>query len=220
MNRYKYIFFDLDGTVSNSKEGILNSTKYALSKFNIEEEDESKLEKFIGPPLIDSFMNLYSMSEEDAKLAVKYYRELYLEKGIYQCYAYEGIEELIDKLIYSDYKVALATSKPQKMAEEVLTHLGLIDRFCMVVGADINNPHENKEAVLKRLMANLDIKDKSQCILIGDTDFDAIGAKNAGIDMLGVSFGFGNKESMLDNNAIKVVDSPMAVFEFLGRMKK
>ena len=114
--KFKYILFDLDGTITESGPGIMNSVAYALEKMGYEEKDREKLKRFIGPPLTDSMMKYYGMSEEDAAKAVRYYREYYAEKGIFENSVYDGFDESIKRLKEQGLILAVATSKPEPFA--------------------------------------------------------------------------------------------------------
>ena len=184
MNNYNVIIFDLDGTLSNSKEGITKSVQYALSKFGIEEPDLDKLEHFIGPPLVDELMKSYDFTREQALEGVEFYRERYKPIGIYETEIYPGTEEMLEMLKGNGKYIALATSKPLPMAEEVLKYLKIYSYFDKVMF------DEMPDSITKK-----------QCIMIGDTCFDIDGANTVGIDSIGVDYGFGDKDEMLVHGA-------------------
>ena len=141
MAKYNTVFFDLDGTVIDSGEGVSNSVLYALKKFGINEIKEKAL-KFIGPPLAHSFKEFYGFDDEKATLGIKIYREYYREKGIFECYVYEGIESLLKGLKANGYKVVLCTSKPEEYAHKILNHFDIMKYFDFACGAtmDEKNP--------------------------------------------------------------------------------
>ena len=134
---YKYIFFDLDGTLTDPGEGITNSVAYALTRFGIEVPERSELYKFIGPPLKESFAKYYGMSPEESTLALKYYREYYADKGIFENAVYDGVVETLSAIRESGRRVIMATSKPDVYAERILEHFGLLEYFDFVAGADM-----------------------------------------------------------------------------------
>lgn len=216
MKKYQVIIFDLDGTLSNSKEGITKSVQYALSKLGINEPDLKQLEHFIGPPLKDEFIKAYSFSEEDAIKGVEYYRERYVPIGIYETEIYPGIEGLLQNLREKGKRIAMATSKPQPMAEEVLKFLKIDQYFDIVMGAQLHGPRQSKQAVLEALFEVLDQKNKEEFLMVGDTCFDIEGANAVGIDSIGVDYGFGNKEEMLQKGAIIVADDAKQIETFIG----
>lgn len=207
MKNYDVIIFDLDGTLSNSKEGITKSVQYALEKVGIIEENLDSLEHFIGPPLKAEFIRAYGFTEEKAESATEYYRERYTPIGLYETKIYPGTEDMLAKLKESGKYIAMATSKPQQMAEEVLRFLHIDKYFDSVMGAELNGARQSKQAVLEALFDEIPMKDKSAYVLIGDTCFDVDGANAAGIECIGVSYGFGNREEMLSHGAVSIVDS-------------
>lgn len=215
MKKYDIILFDLDGTISDSKEGITKCVQYALEKFGIIEDDLDKLEHFIGPPLKAELIKSYGFSEEDADKAVSIYRERYEPIGIYETKMYPGIEKLISSLKEKGKLIGLATSKPQEMAEEVLRYFDIAEYFDYVMGAEKKGPRQSKTDVLLELFNQMDLKEKSAAVLIGDTIFDVCGAKNAGIDSIGVSYGYGNVNDMIAEGAICVADSAEELLKLL-----
>ncbi len=200
MKNIQYIFFDLDGTLTDPGEGITNSVAFALRKFGIEETDKTKLYDFIGPPLIDSFIKYYSFSPEQAKKAVDYYREYYSIKGIFENILYDGIPALLEKLENCGKKIVLATSKPDKFAEEILHHFGIFDYFSFVAGATLDETRTKKDEVIKFALESLDITDTSKVVMIGDRKYDIAGAKKFGIKTIAVHYGYGSEEELTNSN--------------------
>lgn len=215
MKNYEIIIFDLDGTLSNSKEGITKSVQYALDKLGIEEKELDDLKHFIGPPLRDELIKTYGMSKEQAEKGVEYYRERYVPIGLYETEIYPGTEKMLNNLKKAGKYIAMATSKPQNMAEEVLKHLKIEKYFDMVMGAELHGPRQSKKAVLEALFEKLENKDKTKYIMIGDTCFDIDGANAVGIDSIGVSYGFGNRAEMLERGAIIMAETTDDVTRFL-----
>ena len=202
MKEYKVIIFDLDGTISDSGVGITKCVQYALKKLNIIEEDLEKLKHFVGPPLKDELIKTYGCSEEQAKQGVEFYRERYKPIGIYETEIYPGTEEMLEMLKGNGKYIALATSKPLPMAEEVLKYLKIYSYFDKVMGAELKGPRQSKVDVLEALFDEMpDSITKKQCIMIGDTCFDIDGANTVGIDSIGVDYGFGDKDEMLAHGA-------------------
>lgn len=219
MNKYDIILFDLDGTISNSKEGITNCVQYALSKFGIEELDLDALEHFIGPPLRDEFKRAYGFTADEAEKATAIYRERYEPVGIYEAYMYPGIAELLKFLKENGKIIGLATSKPQDMAEEVLKYFNILEYFDYVMGAERVGPRQSKTDVLLELFKEMGVsEDKSSIVLIGDTCFDVQGAVNVGIDCIGVGYGFGNGQDMLDAGAVLIAEDAKELINILGEV--
>ena len=214
MSKYKNIIFDLDGTLSDSKEGITKSVQYALGKVGIIEENLEDLEHFVGPPMVEQYMLSYDMSKEKAFETLGYYRERYTPIGIYETKRYPGVLEILEALKENDFKIGMATSKPEPMAEEVAKYLEIYDYFDIICGADLHGPRQSKEQVLNKLFENTEFS-KDESILVGDTRYDVEGANKIGIDSIGVSWGTGTKDEMISEGALKVFDDHESLIEFL-----
>ncbi|MBP3489637.1 MAG: HAD hydrolase-like protein [Roseburia sp.] len=204
----KAVLFDLDGTIINSEEGITRCVQYALRAYGIEEPDRKKLLCFIGPPLDPVFRERYGMTDEEAWQAVEKYRERFDVKGIFECCLYDGVREAIVRLKEAGYVLALASSKPETACERILEHFSLRQYFDEVVGSTLDGSISTKQEVLEELgrrMADCQIGKDEMC-LIGDTKYDAAGAKAFGIRCIGVGYGFGTKEELLSAGAEAVFD--------------
>lgn len=212
----KTILFDLDGTIVDSGYGITKCAQYALSFFGIEEPELSNLRFFVGPPLMDSFMEHYGFSEEKAKIGVQKYRERYHKVGIFECELYPDVEEMLKTLKESGHTIALASSKPESSCETILKHFGIFEYFDEVVGAEMNGPRNAKKDVLLEALRRLD-KKAEECVLIGDTKFDALGAKAVGMECVGVSYGYGTKEELMDAGAKVVLVDVKEVKSYLEK---
>lgn len=193
---FQYCLFDLDGTLTDPREGIAKSVQYALSKKGINEPDLKKLEDFIGPPLRESFAKKYGMSEEEAKEAVAFYRERFAPIGVLENRIYEGIPELLSELSKQGVKIAIASSKPTVFVNKILEHFDIAKYFDVVVGSELDGKRDAKEAVVEEALRQLGIlelpqdKKKIYCAMIGDRKFDMQGAKAHGLTGVGVRFGF------------------------------
>ena len=190
---YDIILFDLDGTLTDPGIGITNSVAHALAHWNIEVTDRSELYKFIGPPLSDSFMRYYGFSEEDAIRAIAVYREYFSVKGLYENEVYPGIPELLQSLKKMGKTVVLATSKPEKFAVEILRHFGLYDYFDIIAGASMDESRNKKADVIAYALSQMKDPDVRRLIMIGDREHDVLGAKQFGIDSIGVLYGYGDR---------------------------
>ncbi len=214
MKKYTTVFFDLDGTLVDSGEGVTNSCMYALEKFGIQEKKEN-LYRFIGPPLYQSFKEFYGFDGERAEIAVKTYREYYKEKGIYECHLYNGIEDLLKYLKEKGYKIALATSKPEDYAHRVLDFLGISKYFDYKIGATMDEKtRATKEAVIEYTLSvsNTSAKD---AIMVGDRHFDINGANTFGMDSIGVIFGYGSYEELKGAGATHIVKCAKEIKDIL-----
>ena len=204
---YKYILFDLDGTLTDPGLGITNAVMYALKKFNIELPDRSELYKFIGPPLLDSFEKYYGMSKEESQLALQYYREYFKPYGLYENTVYDGIEELLSELKERGKSLILATSKPEPFAVEILRHFGLDKYFDFIAGATMDEKRVKKAEVIQYALESCGITELSRAIMIGDREHDVLGAKEVGLQSIGVLYGYGDYEELQAAGATYIVEN-------------
>ncbi len=212
---YKYILFDLDGTLTNPEIGITSSVMYALEKFNIEVENRKELHPFIGPPLEYSFQTYYGLSEEESQLAVKYYRERFSIKGLYENEVYEGVDKLLQQLKESGKTLIIATSKPEEFTLKILKHFDLYKYFDYVAGATMDGSRGEKADVIRYALEISGIKDTSEAIMIGDRKYDILGAKENGLDSIGVLFGFGDYVELTTAGADYIAKSVEEILEYV-----
>ena len=192
---YKYVLFDLDGTITEPFEGITNCIVYALEHLGIKVEDRNELRPFIGPPLFDQFKAQFHFDDDKARAAVAKYRERYSAVGWKECSINEGTEELLKSLKAAGKTVALATSKPEKFAEKILEHFGLAKYFDFIGGAELNEAGRTKKSdIIAYVKENLGIKNPAEAIMVGDRFYDAEGAREQGLDTVGVLCGYGSRE--------------------------
>lgn len=213
---YKYILFDLDGTLTDPGIGITNSVSYALKKYGIETKERSSLYKFIGPPLKDSFMKYYGFSEKEAVTAIEYYREYFSQKGIFENKLYDRAENLLCELKKSGKVIILATSKPQKFSEQILEYFGITKYFDCVVGATMDGSLSYKKDIISLALKKCEITDLSACVMVGDRAQDVSGAVYNKIDSIGVLYGYGDKEELISVGATYLAESPGRVLEILS----
>ncbi len=212
---YQYILFDLDGTLTNSELGITTCVQHALKKFGIEVDDRSKLRPFIGPPLGESFRVYYGLSEEESEQAIRYYRERFSVKGLYENEVYEGVEKTLQTLKDSGKKLIIATSKPEKFTLLILEHFDLLKYFDFVAGATLDGSRGEKADVIRYALEMYGIEDKSEVIMIGDRKFDILGAKENGLASMGVLYGFGDKEELTEAGADCIVETAEDIVKVL-----
>lgn len=205
MKQYKYLLFDLDGTITDSETGITRCVAYALNHFGIEVDNLSELSPFIGPPLVDSFKEFYNFTDEQAVIATEKYRERYTDKGIYENELYPGIKELLAEAHQKGRTVILATSKPEVFAKRILDYFELSSYFSIVAGSGLDGSLHTKTDVINHILRSNDIKDLSTVVMIGDRKHDIIGAKNVGIDSVGVLYGFGDYKELSEAGATYIV---------------
>ena len=190
---FSYILFDLDGTLSDPKQGICGSVQYALKSFGIEEPDIDRIEPFIGPPLRDSFMKYYGFTPEQAEEAVAKYRERFSVTGKYENTLYPGIAPLLHDLVRAGAKLAIASSKPTVYVEDILVHFGIRQYFDIVVGSELDGTRDRKEEVVDEALRQLDEKygaKPCEVVMVGDRCFDVEGAKAAGTRSVAVTYGY------------------------------
>jgi phosphoglycolate phosphatase len=204
--RYPFIFFDLDGTLTDPTEGITKSVQYALAKFGIESETE-QLRSFIGPPLHHSFMNVYGFDEPKARRAVEYYREYFAVTGIFENVLFPGIPELLARLRAPGPALAVVTSKPKPYAEQILRHFELDRFFDSVVGANMEMTNSEKPGLVREAISLLAAADTKPAVMIGDRKHDIFGAIANGIDSIGVTYGAGSREELIAAGATHVVET-------------
>ena len=212
---YQFCFFDLDGTITDSSLGITNSVRYALGKFGITEPDRTKLYRFIGPPLTESFREFYGFSRERCQEAVRYYREYYREKGIYENRVYDGLEAVLKQLKEAGKHLVVATSKPEVFAREIIGYFHLEQYFEYVAGMELDGGRGTKAEVIEYALEACGIQDRSRVLMIGDREHDVIGASKAGIDCLGVLYGFGTREELEQAGASAIADSVEEILRFV-----
>lgn len=205
---YDICFFDLDGTIIDSSPGITNSVMHALKKFGIEETDRTKLYKFIGPPLTDSFARFYGFDEKKSWLGVEYYREYYQDRGIFECSVYKGLEESLKDLKAAGKRLFVATSKPEVYARRIIEHFGLEEYFEYVAGMELDGGRGTKAEVIEYLINTCNVTDKNRILMIGDREHDVLGAKKEGLDCMGVLYGFGYREELEKAGAVCIAKTP------------
>ncbi len=203
----EFILFDLDGTLTDPAIGITNSLMYALDKFGMHIENREELYKFIGPPLVDMMMQEYGFSKEKAQKGLELYREYFSVKGIFENDVYAGIPKMLERLQQAGYKLVLATSKPEKYAKQILEHFNLAEYFYFVGGSDMAETRSTKEAVIEYDLASLGNPDVEKCIMVGDRKYDVIGAREFGIECVGVTFGYGSREELEEAKAAYIAES-------------
>lgn len=209
----RYVLFDLDGTLTESAPGIIESIKYALSRMGIEGYDEETLQKFIGPPLLESFQKHFGMPEEEAERAVSLYREYFSEKGLFENAVYDGVHGCLKRLKDAGLRLAVATSKPQVFSDRILEHFTLAEYFDVKVGVPLGALKMSKSEVIAEALSRLGVKNKSEAVMVGDRFYDVEGAKENGIGCIGVTYGYGNAEELLSAGAREVVSSAQELCE-------
>ncbi len=192
----KYALFDLDGTLTDPAKGITNSIMYALKKLDIEPPERSELLEFIGPPLIPIFKKRFGFDDNDAKLALKYYREYFAPKGILENEIYPGIAELLKELYEKRTVILLATSKPEEFTKQILEHFGIAKYFSAICGNTLNKARPTKSEVVAYVKSLYPDIYRENALMIGDRHHDVDGAAENGLDTVGVLYGYGSREEL------------------------
>ena len=188
---FKYIFLDLDGTLTDPFLGITNSVKYALKKFDIDKTNE-ELKCFIGPPLRESFHEYYGMDPDTCEDAIKYYREYFSTKGLFENELYPFTVKTLAELKKMGLTIVLATSKPEKFSVEILKHFEIFDYFDFVSGSTMDKTRDNKTVIIKYAIDELNITNLDEILMVGDRHHDIVGAKDNGIKCCYVTYGYGS----------------------------
>lgn len=226
---FKKILFDLDGTLTDPKIGITTCVKYALKHFGIEEDIEN-LTRFIGPPLIDSFMEFYNFSLEDARKATDVYRERFAPIGKFENEVYDGIPDMLKALKDKGIILAVASSKPEPFVKDILIHFDLYEYFDVITGSLMNETRTKKEEVLEEALKRLNVPyegdlakgrlpkvhvNKSEIAMIGDRKFDVIAGRDMGLTAVGVRFGYAEEGELEAENPDFIADTVKELQEYL-----
>ena len=210
------ILFDLDGTLTDPKEGITKSVQHALQAYGIDEPDLDKLCPFIGPPLSDSFKEYYGFSEAQAREAIDHFHEYFTKQGMFENKVYPGIREMLTRLKDAGLTLAVATSKPEPFAIQILEHFDLLSYFTLVGGADMEEIRVRKGDVIAYTLDRLGTTpEESKVIMVGDRKHDVEGAKKTELSVVGVLYGYGSREELQDAGADYLCETPGEVAELL-----
>ena len=208
----KSILFDLDGTLTDSGEGIINCAILALAHYGLPIPSREEMRVFVGPPLTESFIR-HGVPADKAEEAVAIYRSRYIPIGKYENNPFPGIRELLETLHEMGYKLYVATSKPEGMSIDILKHFDLDRYFTRICGASMDSSRNTKEAVIEYLMETTG--ERENMVMVGDTKFDVLGAKHHGIPCIGVSWGYGTVEDMENAGAAAIVHTPDELLKLL-----
>ena len=215
MSEYELILFDLDGTLTDPESGLIKSFSYALSRMGVDCSDTEGLKCFIGPPLYDEWQKVYGFSPEEAGRALDYFHEYFEVDGWCDNVMYDGIPALLSGLRAAGKRIALATSKPEEMSKEIMEKFELAQYFEKICGATLDGSRSHKADVIAYLLQQ--VGDIRQAVMVGDTEFDVIGAAAHGIPAIGVSWGYGKVESMEKAGAIAIAHSMEEMVELLNQ---
>ena len=204
MKKYQAAVFDFDGTLADSGKGIINCVLYALHKYGIAETDREKLTYFIGPPLFDSFRELYGVSDADADRLVSYYRERYRTKGALESRLYDGIPALLQELRQKGIRTAVCSSKPELFVRQISENLGILPELDAISAVTFADKNADKAPLLQRALQLLGLPASREIAMVGDRHFDMAAAVALGTAAIGVSYGFGTAEELQTAGADRI----------------
>ncbi len=209
--KYEHLLFDLDGTLTESAPGIINSIQYALKSFGISETDPERLKLYIGPPLMTSLTQIAGLPEDDARKAMKIYHDYYSEKGLFENSVYDGIPETLQKLKAAGKKLYIATSKPELFMRRIIEKFGIADFFDFAGGSDIEETRAEKWQVIQYVVKSCSLEGAvadGRVLMIGDRKHDIEGARKNNIPTMGVLFGYGTREELTEYGASLIAQTP------------
>ncbi|HFI0346100.1 TPA: HAD family hydrolase [Streptococcus suis] len=211
---YQTILFDLDGTLTDSGQGILHSVAYALDQMGIDEPDLANLQRFIGPPLYESFSRFYHLNPADTQVAVDAFRVYFKDKGMFENQLYDGILPLLESLKQAGKTLAIATSKPEVFAKQILDYFGIAHYFDVIAGASLDSSRINKTDVISYALAQLDY-DPQTTIMVGDREHDIQGAQANQLASIGVLYGYGTKQELEEAGATMIAETLLDLKQLL-----
>ena len=211
----KYVLFDLDGTLTDSREGIVNSIEYMLGHYQITVKNRDELQPWLGPPLKESLMKYCGFAEGKALEGVNVYREYFDRQGIFENQVYPGIEDMLKELKGQGYHLLVATSKPETAAVRVLEHFGLAGYFDYIGGATLDDSRVKKGDVIRYVLKALKVERLEEAVMVGDREHDVYGAKENGLEVIGVLYGYGSFQELEAAGADGMAAQVENILEFL-----
>lgn len=215
----KYILFDLDGTLTESAPGIINSLKYALDKLGVTGYDADILREFIGPPLAVSFKEFFGFSGERCSEAIDRYREYFSVKGLYENNVYSGVNEALADLKNSGFRLAVATSKPEVFTRRIIDRFNLGQYFDVVCGIPLDDERMTKAEVIAKALSELGVSCRSEAVMVGDRFYDVEGAHENGIECIGVTYGYGGESELIEAGADWIAHSALELPALIKEIK-
>ena len=216
MNKYKAILFDLDGTLTESGIGITKSVQQALERMGKPEPDLDKLRVFVGPPLKDQFMKYAGFTEEEAEQAIRLYRERYTTVGLFENAVYDGVEDMLKALKEAGYVLAVASSKPEVFVKQILEYFHLDHYFTEMVGSELDGGRSKKSAVVEEALLRLGLQEERESVLmVGDKEHDVFGAREAGMNCVAVTWGYGTAEELEASHPMLIINRPDELVDYL-----
>ena len=204
---FTHIIFDLDGTLTDSKPGIVHSIQYSLSRVGIDEQDEKKLESFVGPPLMSTYRDTYGLTEEKRRQAYEAFQEVFTTKGMFDNRPYEGIPELLARLKASGKKLYIGPSKPEVHAITILKHFGLYQYFDVIKGAKLGDENESKADTIAKVLREIPQEEWNKTVMVGDRKYDIEGGRANGLATVAVSYGYADEKEIREVQPSYIAES-------------
>ncbi len=214
MKKFQLIIFDLDGTLLDTSQGIFNSVRYAEKELNLVPIAESRLKEFVGPPPKKMYKLIYNLSEDLVQRAVQLHREYGKLHAIFEAKVYSGIVEVLQRLREKEYKIGVATLKSQHIAEKILQNFDLSKYFDVIVGMD-EAETLTKAKTLMMVMDKVKVENVEDVVLVGDSEYDLIGANEVGISFIPALYGFGFKGEVEGSNIVSNINTPLELIEIV-----
>lgn len=203
---YTFVLFDLDGTISDPRLGIVHSVQYAAKMMGLRDVQAAEVEAHIGPPLQETFAEVFGLDEEETRKMIGYYRDYFKETGMFENVLYTGIQQLLETL-KSTKRLVVATSKPTEFAEKILSYFQIDHYFELVVGSNLDGTRTTKGEIIRFILEQYGEYQPDDFIMIGDRKQDCHGAGQNGIDSIGVTYGFGSPAELKGENPSHIVDT-------------
>lgn len=211
----KYILFDLDGTLTDSQDGIMNAIEYSLKTYGITVQDRNSLRPFLGPPLSESMQKYYGFDRIKAVEAVERFREYYNTRGLFENRVYPGVETMLKTVRDAGCRLFVATSKPEQVAQEILEHFGLAEYFDYIGGATPDDSRVKKADVVRYVLDMAKIARPLEAVMVGDRKHDILGARQNGLESVGVLYGYGDRQELEEAGADYLAEQATDIAKFL-----
>lgn len=215
MTNYQTIIFDLDGTLTDSQTGIINSLTYAFKQMGLPLPAQSQLKKFIGPPLSQSFQDFCGLNDIETQKIISYYRQYFADKGWKENQLLPGARELLAKLKQAGKTLLVASSKPEVFVKQILDHFEIDSYFTVIAGASLDDSRSQKSAVIAHALKTAKIEELKGCVMVGDRKHDVEGAKVQGLPTIGLLLGFGSRQELEESGAIAIAENFQDLEEIL-----
>ena len=220
-SRYEYVLFDLDGTLIDSADGVIDAFVYSLGKFGIDPGDRESMKKLVGPVLKESFQQVYHFDSENVEEVLRYYHESYEAEGIYKVPLFEGVDDMLRTLQDAGKILLVVTAKQQEIAESILRYVGIDRYFLAVVGPSRSESRTDKAAMIKKALSWLEMHESAgspaaqHTVMVGDRFFDIEGAVQDEIDSIGVLYGYGDRQELEEAGSTWFAETPEEVIRII-----